>query len=377
MTRNSPLPPGGRRSDSSTNRLPERGTVIALENGTIMTDSPRAVIAVNPLATSYLGLRLEHPFMGGASPLSAHLDGVRRLEDAGSAAIVLHSLFEEQISDEETGRIHGVDPVDDRDDAPLVDMFPAAGQYPFEPHEYLEHLRRVKDAVAVPVIASLNGTANGEWLKYAVLLEQAGADALEVNLYRVVSGFTVNAETVEGGIVQVVRDLKGVLRIPVALKLSPFFTAFANMAARLDHAGVDGLVLFNRFYQPDIDPSSLQAISTLELSSRSELRLRLRWLAILHGRLGASLAVTGGIESGMDGVKAILAGADAIQVVSALLRHGPGYLKRLVGDLREWMDSHEFAEIGHMRGRVSLKTSVDPANFERASYIHQLHRRMP
>ena len=342
-----------------------------------MSASQQSAIATNPLHTSYLGLRLGHPFMEGASPLSAHLDGVRRLEDAGAAAIVLHSLFEEQITDEEAGQIHGIDPIDDPARAPLVDMFPPSSEYPFEPHAYLEHLRRAKRAVAVPVIASLNGTSGGEWLKYGRLLQQAGADALEVNMYRVLSGFAVDAETVERGIVDAVRDLKRTLRIPVALKLSPFFTAFANMAGRLDDAGVDGLVLFNRFYQPDIDPRSLKAVPTLELSSRSELRLRLRWLAILHGRLRMSLAVTGGVESGADGVKAILAGAHAVQVVSALLRHGPGYLQQMLGDLRQWMDRHDVRDIDQMRGRVSLKTSAHPANFERASYIHMLHRWKP
>jgi dihydroorotate dehydrogenase (fumarate) len=342
-----------------------------------MNAASRPAIATNPLHTSYLGLPLEHPFMAGASPLSAHLDGVRRLEDAGAAAIVLHSLFEEQITDEEAGQIHGIAPFDDPAHAPLVDMFPAASEYPFEPHAHLEHLRRVKRAVAVPVIASLNGTSGGAWLKYALLLEQAGADALEVNMYRVLSGFAVGAETVERDIVDAVMDLKRALRIPVAVKLAPFFTAFANMAGRLDQAGADGLVLFNRFYQPDIDPRSLTVVPTLELSRRSELRLRLRWLAILHGRVRASLAVTGGVESGLDGVKAILAGAHVVQVVSALLRHGPGYLHQMLGDLKQWMDSHEARDIDQMRGRVSLKTSAHPANFERASYIHMLHRWKP
>ena len=334
----------------------------------------QSAIATNPLRTSYLGIRLAHPFMAGASPLSAHLDGVRRLEDAGAAAIVLHSLFEEQITEEESGQIHGIDPLDDREHAPLVAMFPAAADYPFEPHAYLEHVRRVKRAVAVPVIASLNGTSGGEWLKFALLLQQAGADALELNMYRVLSGFSVGADTVESGIVEALRDVKREVRIPVALKLSPFFTALANMAGRLDDAGVDGLVLFNRFYQPDIDPRSLKAVPTLELSSRSELRLRLRWLAILHGRVRASLAVTGGVESGLDGVKAILAGAHVVQVVSALLRNGPQHLKKMLSDLTAWMDSHRIAEIDDMRGRVSLKTSADPVNFERAAYIHMLHR---
>ena len=339
-----------------------------------MGPSQRSVVATNPLETTYLGLRLAHPFMAGASPLSAHLEGARRLEDAGAAAIVLHSLFEEQITDDEVGQIHGVDAFDDPEHAPLVDMFPPASDYPYEPHEYLEYLRRVKAAVNVPVIASLNGTSGGEWMKWALLLEQAGADALEVNIYRVVSGFSIAAETIEGDIVTAARDLKRALHIPIAFKLSPFFTAFANMAARLDDAGVDGLVMFNRFYQPDIDTRALKAVPTLELSSRAELRLRLRWLAILYGRIRASLAVSGGVESGLDAVKAILAGAHAVQVVSALLRHGPGHLQRLLEDLREWMQRTDVPEIDRMRGRVSLKNSADPANFERASYIHTLHR---
>jgi dihydroorotate dehydrogenase (fumarate) len=342
-----------------------------------MSASHRTAIASNPLHTSYLGLQLEHPFMAGASPLSAHLTGVRRLEDAGAAAIVLHSLFEEQITDEEAGQIHGINPFDDPAHAPLVDMFPRPTDYPFEPHEHLEHVRRVKRAVGVPVIASLNGTSGGEWLKYALLLQQAGADALEVNIYRVLSGFSVSAETVEGDIVNAVRDLKRTLRIPVALKLSPFFTAFANVAGRLDDAGVDGLVLFNRFYQPDIETRSLKAIPTLEFSTRAELRLRLRWLAILHGRVRASLAVTGGVESGQDAVKAILAGAHVVQVVSALLRHGPGHLQRLRDDVVRWMIGNQISDIDRMRGCVSLKSSADPANFERASYIHALHRWTP
>jgi dihydroorotate dehydrogenase (fumarate) len=196
-------------------------------------------------------------------------------------------------------------------------------------------------------------------------------------MYRVLSGFSVSAETVEGDIVGAVRDLKSALRIPVALKLSPFFTAFANVAGRLDDAGADGLVLFNRFYQPDIDPRARQAIPTLALSTRSELRLRLRWLAILHGRVRASLAATGGVESGLDGVKAILAGAHVVQVVSALLRHGTEYLKRMIDDLIHWMDDNGVADIDQMRGGVSLQASADPANFERAAYIHTLHRWKP
>jgi dihydroorotate dehydrogenase (fumarate) len=206
------------------------------------------------------------------------------------------------------------------------------------------------------------------------LVPLAGPDALELNVYRVLSEFAVSAETVEGDLADAVRDLKSTLRIPVALKLPPFFTAFANLARRLDTAGVDGLVLFNRFYQPDINLRTLTATPALSLSRRSELRLRLRWLAILHGRIRPSLAATGGIETGRDAVKAILAGAHAVQVVSALLRHGADYLARMVEECAEWMDRRDIPTLEDLRGRVSLERAADPANFERAGYIRTLHR---
>ena len=326
------------------------------------------------MKTTYLRLNLAHPFMAGASPLSASLDGIKRLEDAGAAAIVLHSLFEEQITQAECGRIHGVDPLDDATLAPRVAMFPSSDEYPFEPEEYLEHLHRAKEAVRIPVIASMNGTSNGAWMKQAVLLEEAGADALEVNFYSVVSDLQVSADTIEVSIMRAVENLKGTLRIPVAVKLGPFFSAFANMAARLDRAGADGLVLFNRFYQPDIDVETLTAGPSFELSRSSELRLRLRWLAILSGRIRPSLAATGGIETWMDGVKAILAGAHVVQMVSALLRHGPEHLSGMTSNLAAWMERHHIASVSEMRGRVSLQTSADPGNFERANYIRTLHR---
>jgi dihydroorotate dehydrogenase (fumarate) len=326
------------------------------------------------LSTTYLGLRLQHPFMAGASPISAHLDGVKRLEDAGSAAIVLHSLFEEQVTESLTGRIHGIDPLDDSQLADNISMFPPSREYPFEPFEHLEHVRRVKEAVRIPVVASLNGTSRGTWMRYAGLLQDAGADALELNFYSVTTDLAVPAEGIEGDIVRSVSDLKRVLQIPIAVKLSPFFSAFANMARRLDRAGADGLVLFNRFYQPDIDIEELTAGPSLQLSTSSELLLRLRWLAILHGRIRPSLAVTGGIETWQDGVKAILAGAHAVQMVSAILRNGPAQLAEMVQELTAWMDRHQVESVDDMRGRVSLRTMADGANFERANYIRALHR---
>jgi dihydroorotate dehydrogenase (fumarate) len=251
--------------------------------------------------------------------------------------------------------------------------FPPAGEYPFAPDEHLEHLRRVKAAVRVPVIASLNGTTAEAWLKHASLLQEAGADALEVNFYEVVTDFSVPAIAIESQILNAVVELKNVLRLPVAVKLSPFFTAFGNMASRLDEAGVDGLVIFNRFYQPDIDIRAMTASPSLELSRSPELLLRLRWLAILHGRIRPSLAVTGGVETWNDGVKAILAGAHAVQMVSALLRQGPQCLTTMVEKLVAWMEWNKVASVDEMRGRVSLKTATDPGDFERANYIRALH----
>jgi dihydroorotate dehydrogenase (fumarate) len=323
-------------------------------------------------STSYMGLRLQNPFMAGASPLSAHLDGVRRLEDAGAAAIVLHSLFEEQITQAQTGRIRGMDPADDPQFAERLAGFPSGRDYPFTPDEYLEHVRRVKQAVQVPVIASLNGTTSEAWLKFSTLLEQAGADGLEVNLYEVVADLDMPGMAVETQMIDAVLELKHTLRIPVAVKLSPFFSAFGNVASRLDQAGADALVMFNRFYQPDIDTRAMSAKPTIELSRSPELLLRLRWLAILHGRVRASLVATGGVEVWDDGVKAILAGAHAVQLVSALLRHGPNYLRTMAEKLVAWMEWYKVPSVDAMRGRVSLKTAADPSGFERANYIHAL-----
>jgi len=324
------------------------------------------------ISTTYLGLKLAHPFMAGASPLSARLDSVRRLEDAGTAAIVLHSLFEEQITMAATGRIRHRDPLE-RQFAADLSLFPTTTDYPFSPVEHLEHLRRVKAAVDVPVIGSLNGTTGEEWLKYATLLQQAGADAIELNLYEVVTDLTVPGSVIEHQIRSAVAELKRVLHIPVAVKLSPFFSALGNFAHQLDEAGADGLVLFNRFYQPDIDIRTMTAVPTLELSRAHELRLRLRWLAILHGRVRSSLAVTGGVETPPDGVKAILSGAHAVQMVSALLRHGPEYLQTMQRGLESWMEWQKFGSLGEVRGRASVQSSPDPSAFERAHYIRTLH----
>ena len=320
------------------------------------------------LSTNYLGLRLANPFMVGSSPLADHLDTARRLEDAGCAAIVLHSLFEEQISQSASGRIHHLDPLD-RQFATVVSYFPEPDAYAVGPDEYLEHLRRVKEAVRIPVIGSLNGVTAEAWLKFAKRIEQAGADALELNMSQVVTESDETALGIERNLRQIVPDLKHELKIPLAVKLSPYFTALANVARELERGGAAGLVLFNRFLQPDIDIQHLAVWPRLELSTSAELLVRLRWLAILRRQVRCSLAVTGGVATPNDGIKALLAGADAVQMVSAILRNGPSYFGLMRDELRRWMESLEFAQIDDFRGRVSITGTEAPSAFERAQYI--------
>ena len=322
------------------------------------------------LETRYLGLTLAHPFMVGASPLADHLDTVKRLEDGGAAAIVLRSLFEEQITMAESARIHQMDPFD-KQFANAISGFPRPETYPLAPTEYLEHLRRVKDAVRIPVIASLNGMTGESWVRFATSIEQAGADALELNIYEMATDPDDSALAIEARIRDVVVDLKRSIRMPIAVKLGPFFTAFGHVARQLDRAGANGLVLFNRFYQPDIDVLGLTAVPHLDLSTSAELLLRLRWLSALHGRVRCSLAVTGGVATPVDGIKSILAGAHAVQLVSAILRHGPPYFNAMREGLARWMESKAFSSIEEVRGRIDGRTA-DANLFERANYIRTL-----
>jgi dihydroorotate dehydrogenase (fumarate) len=321
--------------------------------------------------TSYLGVQLPHPFIAGASPFGARLDSIKRLEDAGIAAVVLHSLFEEQITLAAEGRIRHMDAGAAEFLAPLGE-YPAPCEYPLGPDRYAEHIHRVKQAIRVPVIASLNGTSAESWLKFGRIIEQAGADALELNLYEVVTDFEMSSAAIEEQLAFVITNLKETLRIPIAVKVSPFFAAFANVAHRLDTAGADAIVLFNRFYQPDIDIKTMTASPQMELSTSSELLLRLRWLAILYGRVRPALAVTGGIATPSDGIKALLAGADVVQLVSALLRHGPAFVSAMREGLERWMEWHELPSLAEVRGRVSLANVASPATFERANYIRAL-----
>jgi dihydroorotate dehydrogenase (fumarate) len=322
-------------------------------------------------STSYLGFRLPHPFIVGASPFSYHLDTVKRVEDAGCAAIVVHSLFEEQITVAQEGTLAHME-IFEPAFAEAIGYFPSSTDYAFTPDAYAEHIVEVKRSVRIPVIASLNGRTTESWLRFSKVIEQAGADALELNIYEVVTDLDVQGTAIERRLPDVVKELKRVLNIPIAVKLSPFFAAFGNVAQQLDRAGADALVMFNRFYQPDIDIRTIAAIPHVELSTSAELLLRLRWLAILHGRVRPSLAVTGGVATPNDGIKAILAGADVVQMVSALLRHGPAYVTAMRHGLEQWMDWNKVVHLDEMRGRSSLHMTGERAAFERANYIRTL-----
>ena len=325
------------------------------------------------LSTRLMGLELAHPFIAGASPLGRALDTIKRLEGAGCAAIVLPSLFEEQITFARHGRVHHLDPFDERSSARLAG-FPSAENYAFSPEEYADHVARAKRHVAIPVIGSLNGTSAESWLTFGKLIEQAGADALELNMYDVVAGVSASGPAVEHQLGTIVTEMKQLLTIPIAVKLSPFYTAIGDVARRMERAGADALVLFNRVYQPEIDIESMRATPEPQLSTSADLPLRLRWLAILHGRITPSLVATGGVATPEDGIKALLAGADAIQVVSATLRHGPEYFKVLRAGLEDWMRRHDVACLRDIRGRLSLQHEPDPSAVERGYYLQALHR---
>ena len=319
------------------------------------------------LATRYLGLELPHPFVVGASPMVDDLDRVRRLEDAGAAAIVMHSLYEEQLTLEELST-HDALEQHTNSFAEATSYLPRPSEFALGPDEYLDQIFRLKNAVDVPVIASLNGTTLGGWLGCAQLMEQAGADALELNLYAVSTSMEESADQVEDRQTEVVRTVLERVDIPVAVKLSPWYTALPHFAKRLDQLGVSGLVLFNRFLQADIDPEALEVDHRLNLSTSDELLPRLRWLALLAGRVRASLAVTGGVHNAIDAVRAVMAG----QLVSVLLRHGPEQLTAILRDFERWLADHDYQSIEQIRGSMSLLRCPQPAAFERAQYLHVL-----
>ena len=323
------------------------------------------------LSTQYLGFTLPHPLIAGASPLADDLDNVKRLEDAGASALVLRSLFEEQITNEQMAEHFHLD-AHAESFAEATSYFPGPDAFALGTEQYLEHLRRVKEAVRIPVMASLNGTSPGGWLEYARLMAQAGADALELNIYRIATDPETTSGDIERQTIDIVRQVKQAVAIPVAVKLSPFFTSIAHVAREVDRAGADGLILFNRFYQPDIDTEELAVSRTLHLSDSSELLLRLHWMAILSGRIQASLAVTGGVHTALDVVKATMAGAHATQMVSALLTHGPFRIRTVLEDLVAWLQEHDWNSLSDMRGNMNLLKVPDADAYERANYMLML-----
>jgi len=318
------------------------------------------------LATTYMGIPLRNPFIVGSSPLTEGLDSVKRLEDEGAAALVLPSLYEEEITGEQMADFFSIET--------YGDSFPEASSYIPEPesapgpNEYLEHLRRVKQAVGIPVIASLNGSTPGGWISYACLMQEAGADALELHLYHAASDPDTNSAEVERQMLQIIWEVKGELSIPVAVKLSPLFTAFANFAVKVDAAGANGLVLFTRFHKVDFDVLELNVLRRVELSTSSDLDLRLRATAVLAGRVNASLAISGGVHTALDVIKSTMAGAHAVQMVSALMRHGPRYLQTLRTEVEAWMIANEWESLEQMRGNMSFQRIPNPAIYEREHF---------
>jgi dihydroorotate dehydrogenase (fumarate) len=322
-------------------------------------------------STRWLGLELENPLVLGASPVVDDLDAVRRAVDAGAAAVVMHSLFEEQLTLDALAHARHTELHSDSFHE-AQSWLPGATDFALGPDEYLEQIRRIKAAVRVPVIGSLNGTTPRGWLSYAKLIQQAGADALELNVYQLAADPDESAQDVEDRVVEMVGSVASNIDIPLALKLSPFYTSLPHFAGRVARAGAKGLVLFNRFYQPDIDVEELEVRHRLRLSSPSELLLRLRWLAILFGRVPAELAVTGGVHSGIDAVKAIMTGASAVQMVSAVLEKGPGWFGTVLAELVRFLEEHEYESLRQMLGSMSLSRCPDPRAYERANYVHLL-----
>ncbi len=320
------------------------------------------------LTTRYMGMTLRTPLVPSASPLSDTVDNIRRMEDAGASAVVLHSLFEEQLMREQEAVQHHLMYSTDAF-AEAQSFLPAPEEFRVGPEGYLNHIRKAKEAVKIPVIASLNGTSIGGWVEYAKKMQQAGADALELNIYYIPTEMEQSAVQIEQTYVDVAQAVKSVVSIPVALKLSPFFSSMANVARRLDQAGVNALVLFNRFYQPDIDLETLEIRPNVLLSTPQAMRLPLRWIAILYGRVKANLAATSGIHGAQDVLKVLMAGADVTMLCSALLRHGIDHIRTIETAMCEWMAEHDYESVTQLQGSMSQKHCSDPSAFERAQYM--------
>jgi len=328
------------------------------------------------LNTTYMGLSLKNPVVPSASPLSREIDSIKKMEDAGAPAVVLYSLFEEQIKFE-AGELEHYLEYGTNSFAEALTYFPDLGEYHLGAEEYLEHIRKAKEVVDIPVIASLNGVTQSGWVEYATEIEEAGADGLELNVYFVAANPKLRGVDVEGMYLDTLKTVKGSVKIPVAMKLSPFFSSMASIAVQLDEAGADALVLFNRFYQPDLDLTNLEVVPHLELSTSKEMKVPLRWVAILYGRVEASMALTGGVHKAEDVVKAIMAGADVANVCSVLLADGVDKIGELVDGLAAWMDTRGYASIDSMKGALSQKSVAEPAAFERANYIKVLQEYKP
>ncbi len=320
------------------------------------------------LSTTYMGLELKNPIVASASPLSKNMDNYRRMQDAGVAAIVNHSLFEEQILKENEASDYfstlGTDSF-----AESLSYVPETGAYAMDPAEYIDHIAKAKKIVDIPVIGSLNGFSQGGWVRYAKRIEEAGADALELNVYFVPTDPAIPGSRVEENYLEIFQSIKSTVKIPIAVKLSPFFSSIANMAMRLDDAGADAVVLFNRFYQPDIDLENLEVTPNLILSTPHDIRLPLRWIAILYGQIKANLGATSGIYNAQDVLKMIMTGADVTMLCSALLKNGIEYVNDILKDMQEWMKVHQYESVQQMKGSMSQKSCQNPDSFERAHYM--------
>ena len=323
------------------------------------------------LNTTYLGLKLRTPLVAAASPLSEEIDNIKRMEDAGASAVVLHSLFEEQLRLERAEMVHHLEQGTESF-AEALTYFPEPESFHLGPEEYLQHIARAKKATRIPIIASLNCSSTGAWTNYAQQIEQTGADALELNIYYIPTNFDLSGAKVEQTYLDILKAVKSQVTIPVAVKLSPFFSNFANMAKRLDEAGADGLVLFNRFYQPDIDLETLEVKPNILLSTPMAMRLPLRWIAILYLRLNASLAATSGLHRATDVLKMLMAGADVTMLCSALIRHGVQQIGVIEREMVAWLEEHEYESVTQLKGSLSQKNCADPATFERAQYMRAL-----
>lgn len=320
------------------------------------------------LTTSYLGMKLRTPLVASASPLSHEIDSIRQLEDAGASAVVLYSLFEEQLR-RETLELDFYLSEGTESSPESLSYFPQAGEFVLGPDGYLEHIRKAKQAVKIPIVASLNGSSVGSWIQYATQIEQAGADALECNIYWVVTDPQATAQEVEQHYLEILQAVKSAVHIPVAVKLSPFFTNLANVAKRLDAAGANALVLFNRFYQPDIDLEELELKPSVLLSTPQAMRLPLTWVGILYGHVKADIAATGGVHGAEDVIKLLMVGSNVTMLCSTLLRNGINHLRAIEQGVRQWMESHEYESVAQMMGSMSQRHCPDPAAFERAQYM--------